>query len=124
MALFFTNGIILCIQKLNIIFAFNLQIPYKSKTPYPPMRMFSFYKIFKSEDKNMKKAFITGITGQDGSYLAEFLLQKNYEVHGLVRRSSTQNISRIKHLINNSQIFILHEGDLTDFINMHRIIEH
>lgn len=73
------------------------------------------------------KAFITGITGQDGSYLAELLLEKDYEVHGLVRRSSTQNISRIKHLVNNPKIkkrFILHEGDLIDFINMHRIIEH
>ncbi len=60
-----------------------------------------------------KKAFITGITGQDGSYLAEFLLAKQYEVHGLVRRSSSQNCGRIGHLLENP-FFHLHEGDLSD----------
>lgn len=63
----------------------------------------------------MKKAFITGITGQDGSYLAEFLLRKGYEVHGLVRRSSTHNTQRIDHLLNDAdgRVF-LHYGDLSD----------
>ena len=65
----------------------------------------------------MKKAFITGITGQDGSYLAELLLNKGYEVHGLIRRSSTFNTDRIDHLYRdshepNSKIF-LHYGDLS-----------
>jgi len=51
-----------------------------------------------SEDNGIRRALITGITGQDGSYLAEFLLSKNYEVHGIIRRSSTFNTSRIDHL--------------------------
>tara|TARA_A100001388_G_scaffold151296_1_gene112483 strand:+ start:130 stop:1224 length:1095 start_codon:yes stop_codon:yes gene_type:complete len=77
----------------------------------------------------MKKkiAFITGITGQDGSYLAEFLLNKNYEVHGLKRRSSSFNTERIDHLyedphIENPKLF-LHYGDLTDSINLINIIQ-
>ena len=61
----------------------------------------------------MKRALITGITGQDGSYLAELLLGKNYEVHGIQRRSSSINIDRISHLIDNPN-FYLHNGDLTD----------
>ena len=61
----------------------------------------------------MKKALITGITGQDGSYLAEFLLEKGYEVHGLVRRSSVHTTSRIDHLIADGSI-ALHDGDLAD----------
>ncbi len=61
----------------------------------------------------MKVAFITGVTGQDGSYLAEFLLEKKYFVHGLLRRSSTINTSRIEHIFNNKNLF-LHYGDLTD----------
>lgn len=66
----------------------------------------------------MKRALITGITGQDGSYLAEFLLQKGYEVHGIIRRASTFNTSRIDHLyqdphINNKRLY-LHFGDLSD----------
>ncbi len=61
----------------------------------------------------MKKAFITGITGQDGSYLAELLLEKGYEVHGLKRRGSSFNTSRIDHLLNDNKIK-LHYGDLTD----------
>ena len=68
----------------------------------------------------MKVALITGITGQDGSYLAEFLLEKNYTVHGLVRRSSSSNTSRIDHLKN--KIF-LHYGDLTDTTSVIRIIK-
>jgi GDPmannose 4,6-dehydratase len=61
----------------------------------------------------MKKALITGITGQDGSYLAELLLNFGYEVHGLVRRSSTDNFARIRHILDNDNLF-LHQGDLTD----------
>ena len=75
----------------------------------------------------MKKALITGITGQDGSYLAEFLLEKNYEVHGIKRRSSSFNTSRIDHLYKDPHIddskFILHYGDLTDSTNLIRIIQ-
>ena len=76
----------------------------------------------------MKKiAFITGITGQDGSYLAEFLLSKNYIVHGLKRRTSIINTSRIDHLyvdpfIDNRN-FILHYGDLTDSTSLIRLIK-
>ncbi len=75
----------------------------------------------------MKKALITGITGQDGSYLAEFLLEKNYEVHGIKRRASSFNTSRIDHLYkdpheDNSNL-ILHHGDLTDSGNIIKIIE-
>ena len=66
----------------------------------------------------MKKALITGITGQDGSYLAEFLLSKGYEIHGLIRRSSTFNTQRIDHIyVDPHDIgvrFFLHHGDLTD----------
>ena len=66
----------------------------------------------------MKKAFITGITGQDGSYLAEFLLQKGYEVHGLIRRASTFNTHRIEHLFQDPHVseakMHLHYGDLSD----------
>ena len=68
----------------------------------------------------MKKALITGITGQDGSYLAEFLLEKGYEVHGIVRRASVSNTARIDHLIAGNRIR-LHEGDLTDSSSMIRI---
>ena len=75
----------------------------------------------------MKKALITGITGQDGSYLAEFLLQKGYEVHGVKRRSSSFNTSRIDHIYKDPHIenskFILHYGDLTDITNLIRIIQ-
>ncbi len=75
----------------------------------------------------MKKALITGVTGQDGSYLAEFLLQKNYEVHGLKRRSSSFNTQRIEHIYEDPHIqtngFILHYGDLTDSTNLIRIIQ-
>lgn len=66
----------------------------------------------------MKKALITGITGQDGSYLAELLIEKGYEVHGLIRRSSLPNTGRIEHLVSNPDIFdsvlFLHYGDLSD----------
>jgi GDPmannose 4,6-dehydratase len=75
----------------------------------------------------LKKAFITGITGQDGAYLAEFLLKKGYEVHGLKRRSSLFNTDRIDHLYEDPHIksrhFILHYGDLNDSTNLIRIIQ-
>ena len=77
--------------------------------------------------KNKKKALITGITGQDGSYLAEFLLEKNYEVHGIKRRSSSFNTSRIDHIYSDPHEencnFILHYGDLTDSTNLIRILQ-
>ena len=69
----------------------------------------------------MKKALITGITGQDGSYLAEFLLEKGYEVHGIVRRASTSNMTRIDHLIAAGSVR-LHDGDLSDSSSLLRII--
>ena len=77
--------------------------------------------------KKKKKALITGITGQDGSYLAELLLEKGYEVHGIIRRSSSFNTGRINHLykdphLNNVRLF-LHYGDLSDGSNISRIIE-
>src|ERR1017187_4224511 len=63
----------------------------------------------------MKKALITGITGQDGSYLAEFLLEKGYEVHGLVRRLSSGNMSHVEPILGDpSKPFRMHLGDLTD----------
>ena len=75
----------------------------------------------------MKKALITGITGQDGSYLAEFLLEKGYEVHGIKRRASLFNTQRIDHILQNqnksSQNFFLHYGDLTDSSNLTRILK-
>tara|TARA_Y100000589_G_scaffold331673_1_gene386292 strand:- start:2700 stop:3851 length:1152 start_codon:yes stop_codon:yes gene_type:complete len=77
--------------------------------------------------QNRKKALITGITGQDGSYLAEFLIKKNYEVHGIKRRTSSFNTERIDHLYQdphrNKLDLILHYGDLTDSANINRIIE-
>lgn len=74
----------------------------------------------------MKKALITGITGQDGSYLAELLLDKGYEVHGIVRRSSSFNTNRIDHIIADSKHkdkLYLHHGDLSDSSNVNRILE-
>ena len=75
----------------------------------------------------MKVALITGITGQDGSYLAEFLLNKGYVVHGIKRRSSSFNSSRIDHLYQDphdtNKKMILHYGDLTDSVNLIRIIQ-
>lgn len=69
----------------------------------------------------MKKALITGITGQDGSYLAELLLEKGYHVHGMVRRSSNSNLIRIAHL--EKEHLSLHEGDLGDSSSIKRLIE-
>ena len=75
----------------------------------------------------MKKALITGITGQDGSYLAEFLLNKGYEVHGIKRRTSLINTDRIDHLYQDPHVynrkFILHHGDLTDSSSLIRIVK-
>jgi len=75
----------------------------------------------------MKKALITGITGQDGSYLAEFLINKNYEVHGIKRRTSLINTDRIDHLYQDpheiSKKLILHHGDMTDSTSLIRIIQ-
>ena len=68
-----------------------------------------------------KTALITGITGQDGSYLAEFLLEKGYEVHGVIRRSSVFTTNRINH-INEGKNFFLHHGDLADSSNLGRLI--
>jgi GDPmannose 4,6-dehydratase len=77
--------------------------------------------------KTPKKAFITGITGQDGSYLAELLLEKGYEVHGLIRRSSSFNTGRIEHLFKNPQKknkrLIIHYGDLSDSSNLSRLLK-
>lgn len=73
------------------------------------------------------KALITGITGQDGSYLADLLLEKGYEVHGTIRRSSSFNTARIEHLINNAEIYnkklFLHYGDLTDYNTVANIVD-
>ena len=75
----------------------------------------------------MKKALITGITGQDGSYLSEILLEKGYEVHGIIRRSSSFNTQRIDHLYNNPEIYgeklFLHYGDVVDTSNLNRLLE-
>lgn len=65
------------------------------------------------ERKSMKKAFITGVTGQDGSYLAEFLLEKGYEVYGLTRRTSTQNVARLEKVIHHERLHLI-SGDLLD----------
>ena len=75
----------------------------------------------------MKKALITGITGQDGSYLAEFLLEKGYQVHGIKRRASSFNTQRVDHIYQDphvdNQNFVLHYGDLSDSSNLTRIIQ-
>ena len=74
----------------------------------------------------MKRALITGITGQDGSYLAEFLLEKGYEVHGIKRRSSLFNTQRVDHIYQDPHVensrFKLHYGDLSDTSNLTRIL--
>ena len=75
----------------------------------------------------MKRALITGITGQDGSYLTEILLEKGYEVHGIIRRSSSFNTGRIDHLYENKELLdkklFLHYGDLVDTSNLNRLLE-
>jgi len=73
-----------------------------------------------------KKALITGVTGQDGSYLAELLLEKGYEIHGIIRRSSSFNTGRIDHIINDEKYksrFFFHHGDVTDASNLNRLLE-
>ena len=78
-------------------------------------------------DLRMKKALITGVTGQDGSYLAEFLLEKGYEVHGIKRRASSFNTQRVDHIYQDPHVsgrnFVLHYGDLTDASNLTRIVQ-
>ncbi len=75
----------------------------------------------------MKKALITGITGQDGSYLTEILLEKGYEVHGIIRKSSSFNTGRIEHLYKNPEVLnkklFLHYGDMVDTSNLNRLLE-
>src|ERR1700741_4004997 len=77
--------------------------------------------------KTMKVALITGVTGQDGAYLAEFLLNKGYEVHGIKRRASSFNTQRIDHLYQDphepDRRLILHYGDMTDSSSLTRIIQ-
>jgi len=81
----------------------------------------------KEGDMTMKKALIFGVTGQDGSYLADVLLDKGYEVHGMARRSATGNTKNIEHLIRDEKVFnnrfFLHRGDLADSTSIYRIIE-
>lgn len=83
--------------------------------------------ILYGNERKMKKALITGITGQDGAYLTEFLLNKGYEVHGIKRRSSLFNTNRIDHLYQDPHIqernFVLHYGDMTDSTNLIRIVQ-
>ena len=69
----------------------------------------------------MKKAFITGITGQDGSFLSELLLEKDYEVHGIIRRASVFNTERIEHLMDHQNLH-LHHGDLADSANLNKLL--
>ena len=80
-----------------------------------------------NRNNQMKKALITGITGQDGAYLAELLLKKGYEVHGIKRRSSLFNTDRIDHLYQDPHVdnrnFVMHFGDLSDSTNLIRIIQ-
>jgi GDPmannose 4,6-dehydratase len=83
--------------------------------------------LFLKKFNPLKKALITGITGQDGAYLAEFLLKKGYEVHGIKRRSSLLNTQRVDHIYQdphtNNRNFILHYGDLTDSTNIIRLVQ-
>ena len=87
----------------------------------------SLNKILTELSQKKKVAFLTGITGQDGSYLAELLLEKGYEVHGMIRRSSSFNTGRIDHLHNDAAILdkklFLYYGDLTDSSNLNRLLE-
>jgi GDPmannose 4,6-dehydratase len=89
--------------------------------------MESWLRILISGGIKMKKALITGVTGQDGSYLAEFLLEKGYEVHGIKRRASSFNTQRVDHIYQDPHVdnrnFVLHYGDLSDSSNLTRIIQ-
>src|SRR5215469_4866192 len=81
-----------------------------------------------SSSKKSRKAFISGITGQDGSYLAEFLLSKGYEVHGIIRRTSTFNTDRLDHIYSDphepDMALRLHFGDLANAAGLGRLINH
>lgn len=100
------------------MFFFSIRMTENEKTGIEESKK----EIKKVEEQCMaKKALITGITGQDGSYLAEFLLEKGYEVHGITRRASISNTSRIDHLLAEHKI-TLHDGDLTDSSSLMRII--
>ena len=70
----------------------------------------------------MKKAFLTGITGQDGSYLTELLLEKGYEVHAIIRRSSVFTTRRIDHIYDKNEKLFIYHGDLMDSSNIHRLL--
>ena len=101
---------------------------YSTNSPLPRLSVDSAAKNIKQ--KNMKTALITGITGQDGAYLAEFLLEKGYQVHGIKRRSSSFNTERIDHLYTdqhdiapNTPHLTLHYGDLADSMSLVRIIQ-
>jgi GDPmannose 4,6-dehydratase len=90
------------------------------KRPKGELHKLSFFGIMIESILSMKVALITGITGQDGSYLAELLLEKGYEVHGIIRRSSLINTHRIDGIYNRLN---LHYGDLTDSTNLVRVIQ-
>src|SRR5690242_4035986 len=97
-----------------------------AKSEPPPRRLHDGSASLYLARFHMKKALITGITGQDGSYLAELLLAKGYEVHGVIRRASTFNTSRIDHLyrdphVNGVKLF-LHYGDLADSVQMVKLL--
>src|SRR5471030_2901911 len=92
------------------------------------IKLDNIVKGYGTEKLSMKCALITGITGQDGAYLAEFLLKKGYIVHGIKRRSSSFNTGRIDHLYQEPHVqaernFILHYGDITDATNIIRVIK-
>ena len=98
----------------------------RARAPQPRLAMSSAKKQKTAPDGKKKVALITGITGQDGSYLAEFLLRKNYMVHGIIRRSSSFNTGRIEDLYQDPHVdtrkLILHYGDLTDSTNCFEIV--
>jgi len=102
----------------------NLKLRSRFDNFQKVVKSLNFYQI---NIENILIALITGITGQDGAYLAEFLLDKNYEVHGIKRRASSFNTSRIDHLYQDpheeNRQLILHYGDLTDSTNLIRIIQ-
>ena len=97
------------------------------KIPTVVVKKFIEEKLDMKKDNQKKVALITGVTGQDGSYLAEFLLEKGYIVHGIKRRASSFNTQRIDHLYQDPHIdhrnFVLHYGDLSDSSNLTRIIQ-
>ena len=100
---------------------------FSVRTLNTELMIFSYLRTLIPKFVPMKVALLTGITGQDGAYLAEYLLKKNYLVHGIKRRSSMFNTQRIDHLYQDphvdNQNFILHYGDMTDSTNLIRIIQ-